>query len=402
MLKKLKTRFVIGTIIALAIVLMLIVGAINAFNYQSVVADADGTLELIMENAGRFPSHNPDKIPPNVDITLTPESPFESRYFSVVFVGNTPIAVNTSSIAAINDTQAIEIGRLVLSKEATQGFYKNYRYLIGSKDGRTRVIFLDCTRLLDSANTFLWLSVLVSLVSVVAVFILLWLISDKIVNPMVDGYEKQKTFITNAGHDIKTPITIIDADAELLEMEIGENEWLKDIKKQAARLATLTGELIYLSRMEEQEHTTFVDFPISEVIEEVVSSFGAPAKTKNITLNSYVPPAIYYKGDEGAIKKLITLLLDNAIKYSPDGETVSIALKKTSFGLTIRISNVATNTASLSVKHMFDRFYRSDEARGSGGGFGIGLSVASAIVSAHRGRISAEKQGEFLIIDINL
>ncbi len=401
MLKRLKTRFIIGTIISLAVMLTLIVGAINAFNYRSVVADADATLELIMENAGRFPN-KPEAMPPDIDITLTPESPFESRYFSVVFVGNTPVAVNTSSIAAINDTQAIEIGRFVLSREGDQGFYRNYRYLIGENDGKTRVIFLDCTRLLDSANTFLWLSVLISLFSVFAVFILLWVISDKIVNPMMDGYEKQKTFITNAGHDIKTPITIIDADAELLEMEIGENEWLKDIKKQTARLATLTGELIYLSRMEEQEHTTFVDFPISEVIEEVVSSFGAPAKTRNITISSQLPPAIYYNGDEGAIKKLITLLLDNAIKYSPDGETVNVTLKKTSFGIAIRISNVATNISSLSVKRMFDRFYRSDEARGTGGGFGIGLSVASAIVGAHKGRISAEKQGERLVIDINL
>ena len=402
MLKRLKTKFVIATIAALAVMLTLIVGAINAFNYQSVVADADGTLELIMENSGRFPPHNPEEIPPNVDITLTPESPFETRYFSVVFVGNTPVAVNTSSIAAINDTQAIEIGRLVLSKDIDQGFYKNYRYLIGDKDGKTRVIFLDCTRLLDSANTFLWLSILVSLFSVFAVFVLLWVISDRIVNPMVDGYEKQKTFITNAGHDIKTPITIIDADAELLEMEIGENEWLKDIKKQTARLATLTGELIYLSRMEEQENSSFIDFPISDVIEEAVSSFGAPAKTKNITITSQLPPAIYYKGDESAIKKLITLLLDNAIKYSPEGETVDVTLKKTGFGIGIRISNVATNITNLSVKRMFDRFYRSDEARGSGGGFGIGLSVASAIVRAHKGKISAEKQGNRLVIEVVL
>lgn len=401
MLKRLKTRFVIGTIISLAVVLTLIVGAINIFNYRTVVADADGMLELIMENAGRFPN-KPEAMPPDIDITLTPESPFESRYFSVVFVGNTPVAVNTSSIAAINDTQAIEIGRLVLSKDDNQGFYRNYRYLIGENDGKTRVIFLDCTRLLDSANTFLWLSVLISLFSVFAVFILLWVISDKIVNPMMDGYEKQKTFITNAGHDIKTPITIIDADAELLEMEIGENEWLKDIKKQSARLAALTGELIYLSRMEEQNHTSLVDFPISEVIEEVVSSFSAPAKTKNITISSNVPPAIYYKGDESAIKKLITLLLDNAIKYSPEGETVNVTLKKTGFGIAVRISNVATNITNASIKRMFDRFYRSDEARGTSGGFGIGLSVASAIVGAHKGKISAEKQGERLVIDINL
>ncbi len=399
--KKLKTKFIIGTAAALTIVLILIVGAINIFNYQSVISDANDILKIIMENSGRFPN-KPDTDLPDVDITITPESPFESRYFTVVFDGEELFSVDTTSIAAINNEQAVKIAKFVLSGNKERGFYQNYRFMIGDNGGKTAVVFLDCTKLLDSANTFLLLSIVVSLISIFAVFILLWVISDKIVNPMVDAYEKQKTFITNAGHDIKTPITIIDADAELLEMDIGDNEWLKDIKKQASRLAALTSELIYLSRMEEQERAMHTDFPLSDIIDEVVSSFGGPAKTKNISISSRIPPAVYYKGDEGDIRKLLNILLDNAVKYSPEGETVRIVMKRQGFGVAIKVSNAAPNIKGSSIKHMFDRFYRSDEARGSEGGFGIGLSVASAIVNAHKGRISAEKQSERLIIEVVL
>lgn len=401
MLKKLKIKFLIATIITLVIVIGVIVGAINVFNYRSVISDADDILGVIMDNSGKFPS-KPGQIYPDIDVNLTPESPFESRYFTVVLVNGQVRSVNTESIAAIDDETAVKLAMSVIITGIERGFRGNYRYMLKRDGATTNVIFLDCTKLLDSAHTFMLLSLFISILGIVAVFLLLWIISDRIVKPIIDGYEKQKRFITDAGHDIKTPITIIDADAELLEMEIGENEWLSDIKKQSSRLASLTSELIYLSRMEEREHTPHIDFPLSDVAEEVISSFGAPAKTKNITITDSVTPAIFYRGEEESIRKLITLLMDNAIKYSPEGETVKVSMKKLPRGIVLKISNLAPNLSGRSVEHMFDRFYRSDPSRSSSGGFGIGLSVASAIVAAHKGRISAQKQGDMLVIEVIL
>lgn len=402
MLKKLKIKFLIATIITLIIVIGVIVGTINILNYSSVIREADDILAVIMDNSGKFPS-KPGHINPDFDINFTPESPFESRYFTVEMVNGKIQSVDTASIAAINDETAGKMAMSVQITGITRGFRGNYRYLMEKDGDKTNVIFLDCTKSLDSAHTFLILSMFISIMGLIAVFLIMWIISDRIVKPIIDGYEKQKRFITDAGHDIKTPITIIDADAELLEMEIGENEWLSDIRKQSSRLASLTSDLIYLSRMEESESTPpHIDFPISDVIEEVVGSFGAPAKTKGITINTSIAPALFYRGDEDAVKKLITLLMDNAIKYSPEGETVKVSLKKLTRGVVIKISNLAPNLTSESVEHMFDRFYRSDPARSSNGGFGIGLSVASAIVSSHKGKISAQKQGELLIIEVVL
>ena len=401
MLRKLKIKFLIAVLITLLIVIGAIVAGINFLNYRVVISDADDILAFIMDNSGQFPS-KPGVIDPSIDINLTPETPFESRYFTVEFEDGHTKSVNTTSIAAINDDTATKMAQLVNIAGIERGFVGNYRFLLRRNGTSSSVIFLDCTKSLDSAHTFLLVSLFISLLGILAVFLLFWIISDKIVRPLTDGYEKQKRFITDAGHDIKTPITIINADAELLEMEIGENEWLTDIKKQSVRLATLTTDLIYLSRMEESESIPHIDFPISDVIDEVIAAFNAPAKTKNITIRSTVAPAVFYCGEEESIRKLITLLMDNAIKYSPEGKEIELIMKKTSRGIVIRISNEAPNLSPEEIEHMFDRFYRSDPARSTSGGFGIGLSVANAIISAHKGKVSAQKQGDMLVIEIIL
>lgn len=398
MLRKLKTKFLLAAIVALIIVLTVIIGTINFLNYRSIVSDADFTLKILMDNSGRFPN-KPGMMKPDFNIHITPETPFESRFFTVIYKNGELESVDTASIAAINDETAILMAKTVISSKITKGFWGNYRFLSATRGDKTSVIFLDCTKSLDAANTFLIVSVIISILGIIAVFLLLWIISARIVKPIIDGYDKQKEFITNAGHDIKTPLTIIDADAELLEMELGDNEWLSDIRKQTARMTSLTNDLIYLSRMEEKELSPHIEFSLTDVAEEAISSFAAPARTKSIAIESDIPRAITYKGDEESIRKLLSLLLDNAVKYSPDGERICVSVKRQGLWVSIKISNVAPNITEDTVKRMFDRFYRSDSSRSSGGGFGIGLSVASAIVASHKGRISANKNGDLLIVE---
>ncbi len=409
MLKKLRTQFVITAMVLLIIVVGLIVTAINVFNYVSVLSSADDMLRMLADNQGHFPEKPEPDGPgkPNDHggkgggIHITPETPYESRFFTVKFDGENLVEVNTSSIAAVDDAMAVKMAERAIQRNKSHRFMSHYRYIISENDGITTVIFLDCTRQLESFTTFLLLSVVTSLSAVLILFILLSITSERIVRPLNESYEKQKQFITNAGHDLKTPLTIIDADAELLEMEVGENEWLSDIRRQTARLATLTSDLVYLARMEEIEHPEYVDFPISEVAEDTLSSFSAPAKTKNVTISASVQPAVYFFGEEEIIRKLITLLLDNAIKYSPEGEVVEFSLKKNMRGVNIRITNIADNLDDEDIERMFDRFYRSDKARSSGG-FGIGLSVVNAIVAHHKGRITATKQQRRLVIEVSL
>ena len=188
MLKKLKTKFLLATIITLFIVISVIVGTINYFNYRSVLSDADDILEVIMGNSGRFPS-KPGHIFPDIDVNLTPETPYESRYFTVIFENGRIKSVDTASIAAINDEMAVRLANSVLITGIERGLRGNYRYLMNKDENETHVIFLDCTKMLDSAHTFLLLSVFISLLGILAVFLLLWIISDRIVKPIIEGYE---------------------------------------------------------------------------------------------------------------------------------------------------------------------------------------------------------------------
>lgn len=402
MLKKLKLRFILATVISLVLVIGLIIGVINLLNYNSVVKSADRTTEMIMNNGGHFPMGKHDMVKPEGSPYFTPEAPYESRYFTVNLKGTAVDSVNTWHIAAVDDEEATDMAVRALKYPRDRGFIGNYRFLIKNEGNITKVIFLDCTRSLESFRSFAFFSIVISLAGILAVSLLLFFISERIVRPINESYEKQRRFITDAGHDLKTPITIIDADAELLEMEVGDSEWLSDIRKQTSRLATLTGELVYLSRMEEIGSVNHIDFSISDACEDVLSSFAAPARAKGLEINQQISPALSYCGDESAIRKLLTLLLDNAVKYSPSGEKINVTLRRQGKNLVLHISNKAPDLSDEAVKHMFERFYRSDVARSSNGGFGIGLSVAQAIVASHKGKISATKETDALCIEVIL
>lgn len=399
MLKEIKKKFLAASIVTIAIVIAVIVGSLNVFEYIKILEYADTTLATVIGDSSRAPDIL-GKIPGHKYI-FPNYFEYNDGYFKVVFNNGETTVVNEKT-SSVSDSTAISLAKTALSKGKNKGFSGRYRYMVSRNGSKTTVALIDCNDPLSSARSLLIISFFVSILGIIAVSLILWIISENIVRPISEGYEKQKRFITDAGHDIKTPLTVINADAELLEMEIGENEWLADIKKQTARLTTLTGDLIYLSKMEEKRVLPHADFPLSEVAEEVINSFGAPAKTKRINLNSYIAPALYYNGHADSIRKLITLLVDNAIKYSPEGATVDFSLMKQGRTITIKVSNQAPGLGVKAVEHMFDRFYRSDPSRSSSGGFGIGLSVAKAIVSSHKGRIYAHKQRDLLTIDVIL
>lgn len=219
----------------------------------------------------------------------------------------------------------------------------------------------------------------------------LYFLSARIVKPIAESYEKQRQFITDASHDLKTPITIIDADASVLEMEVGENEWLTDIQKQTKRLTDLTNNLVFLSRMEENEnHFQMIEFPLSDVIVETAQSYEALAHAQGKTFTLQVEPLISFCGDEKAFRQLTALLLDNALKHSDENGTILLALKKADRSVRLSVYNTCASIPQEDLTQLFDRFYRTDKSRNSQtGGHGIGLSVAKAIITAHKGSISA-------------
>lgn len=393
MIRKLRIKLTVAFMLSFLAVLLVIMSTVNVLNFISIVNEADKTLSLLEINDGRFPikfdkpagQKGPGK-------GMSPELPYESRFFSVLLSEDGEvISTDIDHVAAIDSQSAQELSQQAVKSGKRRGFSGNYRYSVIGVEGGFRVIFLDCTRSLSTFKTFLIASVAISLTGSLAVLALIVIFSGRIVKPVSESYEKQKGFITDAGHEIKTPITIIDADAEVLEMELGENEWLQDIRKQTRRLGDLTNDLIYLSRMEEENmKLQTIEFPISDLVSETAQSFQALAKTQSIDFAVNIEPMLSLNGDEKAIGQLVCILLDNALKYSDKNGKVSLLLKKQGKTVVLQVHNTAENVTKEMLSRLFDRFYRADTSRSSStGGYGIGLSIAKAVVTAHKGRIVA-------------
>lgn len=391
MLQKLRIKFFVLAMGLLFLVLVVIIGTVNLLNYRHVLDAADNTLGILLSNDGRFPDKFGMGGKP-FGREMSPELPFETRFFTVrLNADGTVLLADMGKIAAVTQETAILYAEDVLASQRTKGFVGEYRYAVQASSAGSMIVFLDCGRQLGAANSFLLISAGISLTGFLVVALLLYFLSARVVKPIAESYEKQRQFITNAGHDLKTPITIIDADVDILEMDHGENEWLQDIQKQTKRLAELIQELVFLSRMEEKEnHFQMIDFPISDVISETAQSFEALAFTQGKNLAVQVQPMLSYCGDEKTLRRLVTILLDNALKYSDDPGNITLSFEKADRALKLVVHNTCAPIEAEDIKHLFDRFYRGDKSRNSQtGGYGIGLSIAKAIVEAHKGTIRA-------------
>lgn len=390
MIRKLQLKFVLICMLSLLAVLGVILVGMNIVNYQNVVTEADELLELLSENQGHFPtlSGPGGMLPPH----MSPEIPYETRYFTVTVDEKTGsiIHIDTGRIAAVDSEDAADFATQV---DGDRGFVEAFRYIRCDEGDQVRLIFLDCGRRLDACQDFLLTSVLISLIGYTLVFVLVLFFSSRIARPFAQNYEKQKRFITDAGHELKTPLTIIRADTDVLEMELGKNEWLEDIQKQTERLSALTADLVLLSRMEEQTDLPMIEFPISDVVAEAGQSFLAPAQTQSKQLELEITPLLTLRGNDRTIAQLTSILLDNAVKYAPADTRILLRLEKLGRHILLSVENQIPRPLNKDqLEELFDRFYRGDSARATQG-HGIGLSVAKAIVTAHGGKISAAMSG---------
>lgn len=423
MIKTLRRKFIAIAMCSMAAVLILLIGGINTANYINVNRSADARLDILVENKGHFPYNDnhfftdktfPEDFPQSEDPSMdrswqkpknrhemSKEAPYETRFFTVTLTQDgSLVSVDTSKIAAISTKDACSYASFLWKKQSSQGYYGHYKYRAVSVPGtgsktNTLYIFLDCERELSAFKAFLAASTAASLLGILSVFALVVFFSKILVKPVAESYEKQKRFITDASHELKTPLAIIDANTEVLEMEQGENEWTLSIHNQVKRLSSLTQKLVFLSRMEEENASllTMLEFSLSDAVAEAAEPFLAVAGTAGKTLELNIAPGISYCGDEAALRQLTSLLLDNALKYASENSSIFLTLKESGRNKILTVQNMAEGILAGNLDILFDRFYRADASRSSQtGGFGIGLSVAKAIVTAHKGRIFARSE----------
>ena len=403
MIRKLRWKFIWIAMLVMIFVLGTIVAVINVLNYKKSNTYSDIIISLLTDNEGGFPQDFPAR--PNENDGMTPETPFEARFFSVMINEQGEVVFSdVKQIAAISQETAETYAKTLFSDGKTSGMYDDYKYRVKATDEGTLYIFLDCTREMNAFRGFLQTSILISIGGLAVVFVLIIIFSRIALKPVEESYEKQKHFITNASHDIKTPLTIINAGAEVIELEHGEIEWTKEIKKQTARLTALTDKLVFLSRMDEENYQIEKrEFDFTELVNETIEPYRGMAKAKGFTFSIDCQSGIAYNGNEEMLSQAIALLMDNAIKYTNENGGICITVKKSMKGVELHFKNTTEGVKTGNYNEIFERFYRADKSRNSTqGGHGIGLSVVKAIITAHKGKISAHSEDgksiEFTII----
>ncbi|MBR0400599.1 MAG: two-component sensor histidine kinase [Mogibacterium sp.] len=433
MIGKLKKRFIALAMTSLVVLLTFIVAGMNIINYNAVVRNADETLDMLSDNRGRMPSFL-DDIESDFDEmmkhfrgprNMSRDQAAETRFFSVLLDSNgNAVFADVARISAVDEEEAAEYAVEAIEKEKSKGFIDNYRYDVRSEGLNTRVTFVDCTRMLWSFKRFLLASIAMSAAGLAVIFVVICYFSGRIVKPVAESYEKQKRFITDAGHEIKTPLAIIKANIDVMRMDMDDlreeagqaqmiegavnpgqedagpigaavdslSESLSDIDGQVDRLTSLTNDLVYLSRMEEGGSAlTMTEVPYSDIVSDTAESFRALAIERKKELEINVEPMLTVNGSTKELEKLVSILTENALKYSPEGDTACISLRREGKNAVLEVRNrTAEAISEEDLAHVFERFYRTDKSRNSAaGGHGIGLSMAAAIVAAHNGTIAA-------------
>lgn len=419
MIRDLRKKFILVAMLSTMLVLTAIMGVVNFSNYREMLDRADEMTALLEQNDGKFPEepsrHEQDdtETPPakpendkKDKSRFSVETPFETRYFTVTVDENGEVTdCDLDRIAAVDEETAEEYTQTAQQKNKTTGFQGIYRYRVTETEDGAKYVFLDCRREISNFRTVLVTTISVSLLGLAAVFVLVVIFSRMVFRPVEESIQKQKRFITDASHELKTPLTIIDANTEVMEMESGESQWTKSTRKQIQRLSGLVQQLVTLSRLDEEKGLEEkCEFNLSEAVSECVQPYESLAQTreKNLTLN--IEENLTYTGDERSIRQLAGILMDNAVKYSSENGNITLTLKKKGKKIFLEVYNDAGDLPQGKLDVLFERFYRLDSSRNSGtGGSGIGLSVAKAIVQVHKGKITAEnKNGRGLTITVIL
>lgn len=403
MIYRLQRRFILICTASVLSVVVIIFAAILLFNTYSTNQTLDVLADSVSEGGGRFPAGvtpslkpgglRPNKVP---DFNfITPETPFSTRHFTVFFDQNGDVSKTMmESISSIPEGKAIEYAKAAIDKGNTRGWIYNYRYKVFSVEMGCGVVLVDGSMNRAMLAQSMTIAGIVLLVCAALVLLLIILLSKRAVKPIAESYEKQRQFVTDANHELKTPLTLILANLDIAEEELGQNEWLDDIRAEGHRMTELVNQLVALSRMDEDSHALHItDVPLGQMVQDTVSEFEALANTRGKALEADVDAAVTVQGDETLLRQLIGILMDNAIKYcDPDG-TITVKLhRQRRIHLTVENSYGAVN--DLQLHRLFDRFYRADKARSFTGSYGVGLSMAKAIAEKHKGEITAYKKDD--------
>lgn len=392
MLNRLRRKFILVAMGSLLVVLSVFLLLLNAGNYLITTAAADQLLVSISNNQGELPSSGdgPGQMP--WDYPITEETPYETRYFVVrADQDQSVVEVQLDFISAVSGADAHSYFQRAMASGRAFGYLDSYRFYHCEQEGGSLFIFLDCANQLRGLRNVLLISLGGSLLVFSGTGVLVLLLSRRAIRPMLLNLDRQRQFITDASHELRTPLTAILAACDLMDMDDPDNEWLHTVRQEGQRMGRLVTELVTLSRMDEADPFPHRQvFSLSRAAWDIADSFLPVAQARGKRLELDIQDGVLLYGEEAAIQRVISILLDNAVKYSVGTEPIRFTLSRRRREILLDTVNHSLPLAPEQTKRLFDRFYRADPSRTrSTGGSGIGLAMARAIVEAHGGQIRA-------------
>mgnify|MGYP003557644644 FL=1 len=438
-IRKLKNKFVIISMISFIAVMLLVGGLIYIGTLTVTRKEVHEVTQSIIDNGGELPSvrtvisdegdndDNSSSVKDNSGDISDDDSPDDSiyyflstmfgrgknvlsnkdqwyatRYFSVIFDKNNEVTdIKADRIASIDVSQAKQYALMVTKNMFNFGSFGDYYYQVAKQKDRTIVVFLDCSNQIRLTSRVLYMALMLIGFGSIISFLVLRALSYKAIAPEIKNAEQQKQFITNASHELKTPLAVIKANTQVQEMMNGKDEWTESTMRQVDRMTGLIQNLVTIVRAEEKEDAgDRIDTDVTEAIKDTVKSYVPVAENAGKTLNQNIAENVHMKAVESQIRQLATLLIDNAIKYCDDKGTIDVTVVQKGKGICLTVSNSYAEGKNVDYSKFFERFYRADTSHNvDKGGYGIGLSIAESLVKQYNGSINASWKDGIITFD---
>ena len=400
MIKKLRIKLILLLTLILSLVLAGVLFAVNIFNYNSVTDVSYSRLNRIMSSLSAPTGYFGDYFGSTDKYYYYDERGYEDNDIYIVFVGTQGSITN---IAAQNDSgysydDIARLTRQVLSESFKRGRINDLIYIVkefdyGSFGTSYTVAFMDNRSIVQSTSTMLFNSLIIFVFGIAVIAVVSFLISASIVKPVEEAFNKQKQFISDASHELKTPIAVISANSDILQEDIGDNKWLGYIRSETDRMSRLINSLLTLTRLEmSSDKSNMHKLDICNAIMEVTMPFESVAFEKGVTLFcDLLDEEIMVNGNEEQLKQVVAILTDNAIKHCYEGGTVNVDARRVKNKCIISVSNQGEPVPFEIRDKIFERFFRADESRSrEENRYGLGLAIAKQIVENHHGSISVK------------
>lgn len=400
MFKKSRIKIVSAIMSVLVLLWVGTLGVIYGFSYFEMknqnkqMLETHAEMYVLNQASNEFPMYKPRPDENHrFDHKVAPESPrFQlSTFYSVAISYDGEILEVKNEIPTVHTDETLkDLAQSIIKSGKSNGTKNNLTFFKTDKGGYILVTFMDNTVINESAMTLFRYTLIFGGVSLILFFFLSVYLARRIVTPLEESYQKQKQFISDAGHELKTPVSVVSANAELLSREIGDNRWLQNIQYENERMGMLVGQLLELARTENvKPQMESIDF--SRLVAGEALPFESVAFEKRIMLNTNITNGIVVEGNSAQLKQIVSILLDNAIRHSTEQGDVWVTLTKEHGFAKLSVINKGAEIPTEQREKIFERFYRVDTVRnGNDNHYGLGLAIAKAITVSHKGHIEMQ------------